>query len=151
MLNIFKLIYIIIDEKYEEGENSDSQNIIQYLTGDLFKKLRVENLSNFKLIKSTVESLFLNHITHNLKISHQQYDSMCDLIKEHPNLLSPTDLLKMNRCLSYMSFFLKEIYDYSSAKLSDGTPAFKIRNIKSEINRLREKIFMLRKIHAITP
>lgn len=150
MLNIFKLIYIIIDQKYEEGENSDSQNIIQYLVGDLFKKLRVENLS-ILIFLYFVESLFLNYITHNLKISQQQYDAMCDLIKEHPNLLSPTDLLKMNRCLSYMSFFLKEIYDYSSAKLSDGTPAFKIKNMKSEITQLREKIFMLKKMQALSP
>ena len=150
MLNIFKLIYIIIDQKYEEGENSDSQNIIQYLVGDLFKKLRVENLSII-IFLYFVESLFLNYITHNLKISQQQYDAMCDLIKEHPNLLSPTDLLKMNRCLSYMSFFLKEIYDYSSAKLSDGTPAFKIKNMKSEITQLREKIFMLKKMQALSP
>jgi len=150
VLNIFKLIYIIIDQKYEEGENSDSQNIIQYLVGDLFKKLRVENLS-ILIFLYFVESLFLNYITHNLKISQQQYDAMCDLIKEHPNLLSPTDLLKMNRCLSYMSFFLKEIYDYSSAKLSDGTPAFKIKNMKSEITQLREKIFMLKKMQALSP
>ncbi len=95
-----------------------------------------------------LESLFLNYITPNLKFSEKQYNNMRELIKENPNLLSPSDLLKMNRCLSYMSFFLKEIYDFCSGKLSDGTPAYKIRGMKNELNFLRERIFIMRKLQS---
>jgi len=83
-----------------------------------------------------------------MKFSEKQYDNMRELIKENPNLLSPSDLLKMNRCLSYMSFFLKEIYDFYSGKLSDGTPAYKIRGIKNELHVLREKIYIMRKLQS---
>ena len=91
----------------------------------------------------------MNYITPNLKFTQEQYDAMCELIKENPNLLSPSDLLRMNRCLSYMSFFLREIYDFCSAKLSDGTPAFKIRLIKSELIVLREKFFLMKKAQCL--
>ena len=83
-----------------------------------------------------------------MKFSDEQYYNIRELIKENPNLLSPTDLLKMNRCLSYMSFFLKEIYDFCSGKLSDGTPAYKIRWTKNELNVLREKMFIMRKFNC---
>lgn len=46
VFNIFKLIYIIIDEKYGD-EESQTQNIIQHMTDVVFKKLQVDNLSNF--------------------------------------------------------------------------------------------------------
>lgn len=61
------------------------------------------------------------------------------MIKDHPKLLSSPDLLKLNRCVSYMTFIIKEIYDYYSLKTSDGTLVFKLRKAKANIQKLKEE------------
>ena len=70
---------------------------------------------------------------------------MTNLVKENPKILSSPDLLKMNRCVSYMTFMLKEIHDYESAKTNNDIPLFTIRNFIKMKNQIKEKLENLKK------
>ena len=63
---------------------------------------------------------------------------MTTLIKNNPKILSSPELLKLNRCISYMSFIIKEIYDYMLMKSSDGKLIFHLRNLKINIQHKME-------------
>lgn len=80
-----------------------------------------------------LENLFLNYISKNTDLSDKQYELIESILKENPKILSSPDLLKINRCVSYMTFILKEICDYICARLPNETPLFGIR----KLNRLK--------------
>lgn len=90
--------------------------------------------------------MFLNYISKNTNITTKQFEQITELIKERPKILSSADLLKINRSMSYMTFILKEIYEYITAKLSDGTALFSLREAKREINELNERINKLKSL-----
>ena len=84
-------------------------------------------------------------------ISIDQYYNMRDIIKENPSLLIAKDLMKINRCMSYMSFVLKDIFEYADAKGPDGTNLTVVRNAKEEISKSKvmlEKIERDIKVHG---
>ena len=72
--------------------------------------------------------------------------SLSDLIKfveANSYILSSKDLLDSNRSISYISFSLKEIYEYLTMKLSDGVFAFNVRNtniMNKKYTELLEKL-----------
>lgn len=140
ILNIFKLIHIIVNESYEELKPNE---LIENLTKNIFTKLNVENLSNYYL---KLESLFLNYISRNTNLTDEQFNKMTNLIQENPKLLSSSDLMKINRCVSYLTFILKEINDFTTAKLSDGTPVYKIRQLKNEVKLIEEELAVLKQL-----
>lgn len=134
ILNLFKLIYIILNEDYSSLE---SNTLIQNLVQNIYPKLNVENLSMFFL---TPESLFLNYISKNTILTDDQYNQMTGLLQNYPKLLSSSDLMKINRCVSYLTFILKEFNDYATAKLSDGTPACQVRKAKNSVEPIKKQI-----------
>lgn len=69
-----------------------------------------------------------------------KYDKLYSIIEHNPNVLSSHYLIKLNRCVSYMTFFLKEIFDYNSMKTTDGMLVYKLRNIQKEISNLTQRI-----------
>ena len=73
-------------------------------------------------------------------MADEQYNKMTALIQDNPKLLSSSDLMKINRCVSYLTFILKEINDFTTAKLSDGTPVYQIRKIKNDIKAIEDEI-----------
>jgi hypothetical protein len=84
----------------------------------------------------------LGYVTSKIVIDDEKYDKLLGIIQTHPNVLASHFLMKQNRSVSYMTFFLKEIFDYFSLKTSDGMLAFKIRNIHNEIYRLTHRILI---------
>jgi hypothetical protein len=64
---------------------------------------------------------------------------MQKMIENNPRLLVPNDLLKVNKCVSYMAFMLKEIYEFATMKTADSTFIYVIRENKSKYNELLEK------------
>jgi hypothetical protein len=64
---------------------------------------------------------------------------MKKMIENNPKLLVPNDLIKVNKCVSYMAFMLKEIYEFATMKTADSTFLYVIRDNKSKYNELLEK------------
>jgi hypothetical protein len=69
---------------------------------------------------------------------------MIDLVINHPKVLVSSELLKLHRSVSYMTFILKEIYEYTIAKAQDGTPLYTLRNAKNDLITLNEKLSILK-------
>ncbi len=71
-------------------------------------------------------------------INDKNFDLVHSFIKEAPEVIKSTDLLRKNRTCSYMSFLVKEIYDYYSAKATDGFYMYKLRNLYQQTLKLKE-------------
>ena len=87
-----------------------------------------------------IGQLFLNHIAKNTHITEEDFAQIDNIIKSNPKALSSPDLLKLNRCVSYMTFILKEAYDFYALKSPDGVSAIKLRQIKKEVDQLKDKV-----------
>jgi len=68
----------------------------------------------------------------NTNITESQFVELCQITQQNPKIMNSSDLLKINRSVSYMTFILKELVDYCIAKSHDGTPLFKLRVITNE-------------------
>jgi hypothetical protein len=86
----------------------------------------------------------MNYIPKISEIEDHRCQSIFDILKINPKVLSATDYIKINRCVSYMTFMLKEKWEFFSLKTSDGVYIFKLRKILQEKNKLEEKLVILR-------
>jgi hypothetical protein len=82
----------------------------------------------------------LEYVTLKREIDDVKYGKLLDIIQTNPNVLASHYLIKQNRSVSYMTFFLKEIFDYFSLKTSDGMLVYKLRNIQNEVQMLTQRI-----------
>ena len=73
-------------------------------------------------------------------ITDNNFNSIHSFIKESPEVIKSTDLLRKNRTCSYMSFLVKEIYDYYSAKAADGFYIYKLRNLYQLNRKFKETL-----------
>jgi len=78
----------------------------------------------------------VNHVS----ISESQFNSLTTLCQSNPKILNSSDFLKLNRSVSYMTFIVKELFDYCTAKTSDGVPIFKLKEAKMKMDEIKNKI-----------
>lgn len=74
------------------------------------------------------------------KITDELYEKLTEMLRKHPKILNSTDFLKINRSISYMTFIVKELCDFITAKTNDGLPIYKLREIKNHMREVRGKI-----------
>ena len=75
----------------------------------------------------------------NLNITEEKFNEVNELIKANPKILSSIDMARINRPISYMTFFIKEVVEYMSLKTSDGVYYYDLRN-KSKIMKDNKNI-----------
>ena len=80
-----------------------------------------------------------------MSFSEKQIESIEKLFKDNPKIIVSPDLLKLNKCVSFMTFIIKEIYDYTILKSSDGALLVKIRSQISEYQMNKEKLEKIKK------
>ena len=135
VIKLFSIILILLNE-YENFQNSNEQNIFKYLFEQVYNKFKVDN------IKSLLEINFVEKIP---IINEEQYNKVNKIIQEVPDLLLPTTLLKYNRSVSYLTFFLSELYNYFSMKAEDGNYYYNIRYMFLQKNKYLDKINIVKK------
>lgn len=81
-----------------------------------------------------------------MDFSNGQIESMIKLVEENPKLLVSSELLKLNKVVSYLSFILKEIYEYQTSKTPDGEYIYIIKEEKRNQMELLQKIEELKKL-----
>ena len=140
VLTIFKLLFIMLGEEYQ---SIPLDKLPEKLYNDLFPKYKVDSLSTFI---NYIETLILNVILKNLDFSKAQIEAMIKIIEENQKLLVSSELLKLNKVVSYTTFILKEIYEYQTAKLPDGEYIYMIRDERRNQVELLQKIEELKKI-----
>ena len=132
VIKIFKIILIFLKEDTNIKEN---RNIFEYIFNDIYNKNKVSNIKDL-FIKNFVDKIPL--------IDDARFNKVNDIIKEVPDLLSPSTLLAYNRNVSYLIFFLSELYNYFSFKTNDDVYYYKIRNDYFKLNDNINKINKLK-------
>jgi len=132
VIKIFKIILIFLKEDTNIKENT---NIFEYIFNDIYNKNKVSNIKDL-FIKNFVDKIPL--------IDDERFNKVNDIIKEVPDLLSPSTLLAYNRNVSYLIFFLSELYNYFSFKTNDDVYYYKIRNDYFKLNDNINKINKLK-------
>ena len=88
----------------------------------------------------------MSHIPKITEFSENQLSSLALIIKNNPKILSPNDFIKINRSMSYMTFIIKEAWDYFSLKNSEGVLIFTRRQAYFERTALGMKIFNIQNL-----
>ena len=112
---IVQLILILLNENYENL--NECNNLEEFFIKIIFPKYKTENLSKIIInYLKNLESLFFNHIYTNVFIkniiSSSQIIKFNEIILKTPDLIKPSQISKSNLGAMYISFSLKEIYDY---------------------------------------
>jgi len=138
VLKIFEIIIILLNEhkNYNLNEESEKKSeIFKYLFIEIYKKNKVDNIKDL-FIKNFVDKIPL--------ISDEQFNLINNIVNEVPELLSPSTLLAYNRNVSYLTFFLSELYNYLTFKTNDDVYYYKIRNEYFTLNEYKNKINRLK-------
>lgn len=135
VIKIFKIILILLNEYnssiFNDEETENTSKIFEYLFNDIYNKNNVNNIKDL-FIKNFVDKIPL--------ISDTQFNMIHKIVNEIPELLSPSTLLSYNRNVSYLTFFLSELYNYLTFKTNDDVYYYKIRNEYSMLNQYIQKI-----------
>ena len=133
---LFKLVYIIIDEEYED--DTPPNKLIENLVNVVFPKYEV----------SDVKNLLLNYVNKNkgIKIDDKKYTKMSNIIETNSKILTSMHMARLNRPISYLTFFVKEAYDYVKLQTSDGVYYYELRNKSEKLSTLKERVDVLKKL-----
>ncbi len=74
-----------------------------------------------------------------MNLTEEQVTKMAKLIGDNPKIFSSGDLTKLNRAVSFMSYILKEMYEYASNKF-DGVLILSLRLLKKQIDELKNSL-----------
>ena len=132
VIKIFNIILIFLNEYNNIKENT---NIFELIFNDIYQKNNVNNIKDL-FIKNFVDKVPL--------INDIQFKMVNDILKEVPDLLSPSTLLAYNRNVSYLIFFLSELYNYFSFKTNDNDFYYQLRNDYLKLNEYINKINKLK-------
>lgn len=70
-------------------------------------------------------------------LSRSQIEKILGICESNPKIFNTSELIKLNRACSYLSFVLKEIKDYVSVKHSDGIFYEEIRFARKRISEIK--------------
>ena len=130
---IFKVILLLLEE---DISNIEDNKILKTLFVDIFQKYQVKN----------IKELFLNHIINKINLLHEKYiKEINNIIGNKPELLTPGEVLKYNRNVSYMTFIIKDIYYYLLEKTDDGIYFYQLREYNRKLIVLDKKLERLKK------
>ena len=132
VIKIFNIILIFLNEYNNIKENT---NIFEFIFNDIYQKNNVNNIKDL-FIKNFVDKIPL--------INDAQFKMVNDILKEVPDLLSPSTLLAYNRNVSYLIFFLSELYNYFSFKTNNNDFYYQLRNDYLKLNEYINKINKLK-------
>jgi hypothetical protein len=74
-----------------------------------------------------------------MNLTEEQVGKMAKLIEDNPKIFSSGDLTKLNRSVSFMSYILKEMYDFVSIKY-EGVSILSLRLLKKQIEDLKTSL-----------
>ena len=134
IINVFKFLLLILGEDISKIED---KNIINYTFKDIYSKYKVTNIKDL-VLKIALEKL------QRLKI--EQIESIKNLINNKEDILSPAMLLRLNRSVSFMTFILRDFYNYLFLQTEDGTKLYEIRAGIQDYDSLGNKIKRLKSL-----
>ncbi len=85
------------------------------------------------------------HSIKNLNFQQGHFTKIIEYVNQKPYILLSNEYLAINRMLSYITFCSKEIFEYLSIKLPDGTYANTVRSAFAQVNKSSEILSKLEK------
>ena len=133
--NIFKLIYYIIDEAFEDY--MEGEELINHFMQEIMNKYNANDA------KTVISSYLAEH--KNLNITREKFDKIINLIKSNDKILSTVDIVQINRNIGYCIPFLRECYNYINMKSLDDVPVFELREKNKMLEEYKKKLEQLEK------
>jgi hypothetical protein len=65
-----------------------------------------------------------------------------EFVQNRPFLFNSAEYISSNRLLSYCTFMIKDIYEYLSSKLNDGSLAIFVRKAPIQIKKYEEQLII---------
>lgn len=78
--------------------------------------------------------------------SEAQLEKFGTILSQNPKLLCAHELVKISKPASFLSFIIKEIYDYANIKAQDGVSVSVLRKMKIKSEQYSAKIKELREL-----
>lgn len=104
--NYIKLLYILLDESYENIPNED-------LTNQLYQKI---NNKGFNNIKDYLYFIYIKNLKENKVVENA--DIIQKLIKEIPDFINYQKSIKFSKFISYCCYLIKEIVNFIEEKIN---------------------------------
>ncbi len=79
-------------------------------------------------------------------MSNDQYSRICEIVETNLNVLNPSYILKSHKPGSFLTFILKEIYEYINMRAPDGTLILDLKKQRQELRRIKDGIGKLNTI-----
>ena len=104
--NYIKLLYILLDESYENIPNED-------MTNQLYQKI---NNKGFNNIKDYLYFIYIKNLKENKVVENA--DMIQKLIKEIPDFINYQKSIKFSKFISYCCYLIKEIVNFIEEKIN---------------------------------
>ena len=108
--NIFRLLYIIIDENLDE--NLSDKELIEKFVTEILEKNGVQDL----------KGLLIGYVEKHKEgiLNMEKIQKIEKLIENDKKVITSADIMKINRPISYLTLFTKEFYEFMEVKIQNG-------------------------------
>lgn len=130
---IFRFIYNIIDEPFDESLSD--KELISNLIQNIFPKRECKDL----------KSLLINYVKNNkdLNINKEKFNKIEQIVNQERKILSSMQIIPINRTISYVTFFVKEAYEFTNLKTLDGVMFYELRLKNKELKKYKDQLNLI--------
>ena len=84
----------------------------------------------------------MNYANNNkdMNLTKEKYDKLQNLIGSENKIINPIAFAKINRPISYLTFFIKEVNEFINLKTLDGVFYFELRVKNAELQKLKKEL-----------
>ena len=127
---VFRFLYYFLDEPFDE--NSSDKDLISNFLNNFYTKYNAKDIKN----------LLLNYSNNNkdMNLTKEKYEKLQNIIDSENRIINPIAFAKINRPISYLTFFIKEVNEFMNLKTLDGVFYFELRLKNAELQKLKEKL-----------
>lgn len=89
-----------------------------------------------------IEKLFTVTIQDSFCLSRSQIDELLTLFDSSPKIVNTSELIKINRAISYLTFILKDVKEFVSIKHNEEVYLEELRYASKRIKELKQEYYM---------
>ncbi|MCQ2817889.1 MAG: hypothetical protein MJ252_11550 [archaeon] len=128
--DLFRFVFYILDIDFDE--NITANKLVENLINIVFPKFGVKDFKGLFMSFQNGKNTF--------KMNKEKFQKIENLVKRSPKILSNIDMGKINRPISYMIFYLKEIFEFFNLKTEDGVYYFELKEKNETLKAIEAKI-----------
>lgn len=133
IVNLIKIILIFLNESYEEVLD---ENICSFLLNEVLIKYNINSL----------KGLFTDYFPDKISLTKESIEKVRMLTDDYPLLFNPSDLIKVNKGMSFLTFVLKDIKEYVLKRIETNQQSIiyyeDLRGVVKEMKTLKAKYYL---------